>query len=85
MFRNPVVVGGSTSFLPLVTEAVRLDLVETRTFGSRVIYMRYRLSPRRRPITRRHQGPDLPDGMNAADHAAGLSSSLDDPAGSVER
>src|SRR5690242_10652431 len=41
MFRNPVVVGGGTPFLPPVTEHVRLDLVETRTFGSRVIYERY--------------------------------------------
>ena len=40
-FRNPVVVGGGTPFLPPVTEDVRLDLVETRTFGSRVIYERY--------------------------------------------
>jgi hypothetical protein len=42
MFRNPVVVGGGTPFLPPVTEDVRLDLVETRTFGSRVIYGRAR-------------------------------------------
>jgi hypothetical protein len=41
MFRNPVVVGGGTSFLPPVTEDVALDLIETRTFGSRVIYERY--------------------------------------------
>lgn len=41
MFRNPVIVGGGTSFLPPVTKDVRLDLVETRTFGSRVIYERY--------------------------------------------
>jgi dihydrofolate reductase len=42
MFRCPIVVGGGTPFLPPVTEDVRLDLVETRTFGSRVIYERYR-------------------------------------------
>jgi dihydrofolate reductase len=42
MFRYPVVVGGGTPFLPPVTEHVRLDLVETRTLGSRVIYERYR-------------------------------------------
>ena len=41
MFRYPVVVGGGTPFQPPVTEDVRLDLVETRTFGSRVIYERY--------------------------------------------
>jgi dihydrofolate reductase len=42
MFRNPVVVGGGTPFLPPVAHDVPLDLVETRMFGSRVIYERYR-------------------------------------------
>jgi dihydrofolate reductase len=42
MFRYPVVVGGGTPFLPPVTEDIRLDQIETRTFGSRVIYERYR-------------------------------------------
>jgi dihydrofolate reductase len=41
MFRYPLVVGGGTPFLPPVTEDVALDLIETRTFGSRVIYERY--------------------------------------------
>ena len=41
MFRNPVVVGGGTPFLPPVPEDVPLDLIETRTFDSRVIYERY--------------------------------------------
>ena len=41
IFRYPVVVGGGTPFLPPVIEAVPLDLVETGTFGSRVIYERY--------------------------------------------
>jgi dihydrofolate reductase len=41
MFRYPVVVGGGTPFLPPVTADVPLDLIETRTFGSRVIYERY--------------------------------------------
>jgi dihydrofolate reductase len=41
MFRYPVVVGGGTPFLPPVTEHVPLDLIETSTFGSRVIYERY--------------------------------------------
>ena len=41
MFRYPVVVGGGTPFLPPVTEDVPLDLVETRTFGSRVVFERY--------------------------------------------
>ena len=42
VFRYPVVVGGGTPFLPPVTADVPLDLVETRTFGSRVVYERYR-------------------------------------------
>jgi dihydrofolate reductase len=41
MFRNPVLIGGGTPFLPPVTEDVALELLETRMFGSRVIYERY--------------------------------------------
>ena len=46
MFRYPVVVGGGTPFLPPVTEDVPLDLIESRTFGSRVIFERYGLPSR---------------------------------------
>jgi dihydrofolate reductase len=42
MFRNPVVVGGGTPFLPPIARPRQLALVETRTFGSRVVYERYR-------------------------------------------
>ncbi|HEU5004342.1 MAG TPA: dihydrofolate reductase family protein [Actinomycetota bacterium] len=42
LFRNPIIVGGGTPFLPPVTNDIRLDLVETKTFGSRVVYERYR-------------------------------------------
>jgi dihydrofolate reductase len=42
MFRQPIIVGGGTPFLPPVTEDVPLELIESRTFGSRVIYERYR-------------------------------------------
>jgi dihydrofolate reductase len=41
IFRYPVVIGGGTPFLPPVTEDIALELIETRTFGSRVIYERY--------------------------------------------
>jgi dihydrofolate reductase len=41
MFRNPVIVGGGTPFLPALTEDIALELVETRTFGSHVVYERY--------------------------------------------
>jgi dihydrofolate reductase len=43
MFRYPVIVGGGTPFLPPVTDDVSLDLIETRTFNSRVVYENYRL------------------------------------------
>jgi dihydrofolate reductase len=42
ILRHPVVVGGGTPFLPPVTAEIPLDLIETRTFASRVIYERYR-------------------------------------------
>jgi dihydrofolate reductase len=41
MFRHPVVVGGGTPFLPAVADDVQLGLIETRTFGARVIFERY--------------------------------------------
>jgi dihydrofolate reductase len=47
MFRNPVLLGGGTPFVPPVTEEVRLELVETGTFGSCVVYERYRRAPDR--------------------------------------
>ncbi|HET9720984.1 MAG TPA: dihydrofolate reductase family protein [Solirubrobacteraceae bacterium] len=42
IFRHPIVVGGGTPFLPPVTADILLELIETRAFGSRVIYERYR-------------------------------------------
>lgn len=42
LFVNPVVVGGGTPFFPPVARRLDLELVETRTFGSRVTYLRYR-------------------------------------------
>jgi dihydrofolate reductase len=42
IFRYPVLVGGGTPLLPPVAEDVPLDLIETRTFGSRVIFERHR-------------------------------------------
>ncbi|GAA1784189.1 dihydrofolate reductase family protein [Agromyces lapidis] len=44
IFRNPVIVGGGTPLLPPVAEQIDLELVETRTFASRVVYERYRLA-----------------------------------------
>ncbi|WP_153506167.1 dihydrofolate reductase family protein [Cumulibacter manganitolerans] len=45
LFRGPIIVGGGTPLLPPVTEAIRLELVETRTFASKVLYERYRRAP----------------------------------------
>jgi len=42
LFVNPVVLGGGTPYFPALDERVNLELVETRTFGSRVVYVRYR-------------------------------------------
>jgi dihydrofolate reductase len=42
LFVSPVVLGGGTPFFPAVDERINLELVETRTFGSRVVYARYR-------------------------------------------
>jgi dihydrofolate reductase len=41
LFVNPVVVGGGTPFFPLLDNELDLELLETRTFGSRVVYLRY--------------------------------------------
>jgi dihydrofolate reductase len=42
IFRCPVLVGGGTPYFPPVTDPLPLELVETRTFASRVIFERYR-------------------------------------------
>src|SRR3954454_18418361 len=41
VFRIPIVVGGGTPYLPPVIEHIRVDLIESSTVGSRVIYERY--------------------------------------------
>ena len=42
LFVSPVVLGGGTPYFPALEERTNLELVETRTFGSRVVYVRYR-------------------------------------------
>ena len=42
LFLTPVVLGGGTRYFPALEERIGLELVETRTFGSRVVYLRYR-------------------------------------------
>jgi dihydrofolate reductase len=41
LFVNPVILGGGTPFFPALERRISLELVETRTFGSRVVYVRY--------------------------------------------
>ena len=42
LFVSPVVLGGGTPYFPTLEERLNLELVETRTYGSRVVYVRYR-------------------------------------------
>lgn len=41
-FVSPVVLGAGTPYFPPLEERIELDLVETRTFASRVVYLRHR-------------------------------------------
>jgi len=41
-FIIPVILGGGTPYFPKLQHRLDLELVETRTFGSQVIYARYR-------------------------------------------
>jgi dihydrofolate reductase len=41
LFVNPVVLGGGTPYFPPLEQRLDLDLVDTRTFGSRIVYLRY--------------------------------------------
>jgi dihydrofolate reductase len=42
LFVSPIVLGDGTPFFPPLASRINLELVETRTFGSRVVYLRYR-------------------------------------------
>jgi dihydrofolate reductase len=46
LFVAPVVLGGGTPYFPARDERIGLELIETRTFGSRVVYLRYRRAQR---------------------------------------
>jgi len=45
LFVSPVILGGGTPYLPLLDETINLELVDTQTFGARVVYLRYRPVP----------------------------------------
>jgi dihydrofolate reductase len=42
LFVSPIVLGGGTPFFPALEKRIGLELAETRTFGSGVVYLRYR-------------------------------------------
>jgi dihydrofolate reductase len=42
VFVSPVLLGGGTPYAPSLDETIDLELVETQTFGARVVYLRYR-------------------------------------------
>ena len=41
---HPVLVGGGISYFPQGERRVDLELVETRTFSSKFVYLRYRVA-----------------------------------------
>jgi dihydrofolate reductase len=42
LFVSPVLLGGGTPYFPTLDKQINLELVETQTFASRVVYLRYR-------------------------------------------
>jgi dihydrofolate reductase len=42
LFVSPIVLGAGTPYFPELEDRIPLELVETRTFGSRVVHLRYR-------------------------------------------
>jgi dihydrofolate reductase len=42
LFVSPVALGGGTPYFPALEDRINLELVETQTFGSRAVYVRYR-------------------------------------------
>jgi dihydrofolate reductase len=44
LFVHPVVLGGGMPYFPSSDQVTRLRLVESRVFGSGVVYLRYRNS-----------------------------------------
>jgi dihydrofolate reductase len=42
LFVSPVILGGGTPYFPPLDETINLELLDTQTFGGRVVYLRYR-------------------------------------------
>ncbi|WP_110588389.1 dihydrofolate reductase family protein [Microbacterium suaedae] len=64
IFRSPIIVGGGTPLLPHVADPIPLELVETRTFASRIVYERYRRAERSgsAPSAPKHDKGPHPEG-----------------------
>ena len=45
LFVSPVVLGAGTPYFPALDHRIDLELLETRTFGARVVYLRYAPAP----------------------------------------
>lgn len=45
LFVSPILLGAGTPCFPAADERTELELLETKTFGSRVVYFRYRRRP----------------------------------------
>jgi dihydrofolate reductase len=45
LFASPLLLGGGTPYFPTLDGRINLELVETKTFGSRVVYLRYSRVP----------------------------------------
>jgi dihydrofolate reductase len=43
LFVQPVILGGGTRFFPETADLTKLQLLETRTFDSGVVYVRYQI------------------------------------------
>jgi dihydrofolate reductase len=41
LFTSPVLLGAGTPYFPALDQRIDLELIETRAFGSRVVYLRY--------------------------------------------
>lgn len=46
LFVSPVLLGDGTPYFPTLDNRIKLELVETQTFSSRVVYLRYRAGNR---------------------------------------
>lgn len=46
LFVSPIVLGGGTPYFPTLDERINLELVETKTFDARIVYLRYRRAPK---------------------------------------